>query len=76
MVVASDVLSEGGEYQVQVRAKSARGEGIGKVGDVVVLITDAKTRIGKEYNVKVTKMHRTFAYAEIEGGERLNPIIY
>ncbi len=39
------------------------------------MIKDAKTRIGRQYNVRVTKIHRTFAYAEIDGGERLAQIV-
>ncbi len=75
MVVANDELTEGAEYTVEVYAKGARGEGIGRVGNVVVMIKDAKTRIGRQYNVRVTKIHRTFAYAEIDGGERLAQIV-
>ena len=61
---AGDV-AEGGEYTLQVRAKDAQGCGIAKFGDFVVFVKNAKTRIGNIYKVKVTKVHRTFAYAEL-----------
>ncbi len=63
----NQVLSEGELYDVKVAAKNASGEGIGKIADLVVFIKNAKTRIGKEYKVKITKVYRTFAYAELTG---------
>ncbi len=65
-----DDLIEGNECDLKVEAKGARGEGIGKYGDLVVFVKDAKTRIGNIYKVKVTKVHRTFAYAEIANSKR------
>lgn len=65
MVVTSEEIAEGLEYEVEVCAKGARGEGIGRIGDTVVLIDNAKTRIGSTYKVKITKVHRTFVYAEL-----------
>ena len=50
---------------MKVDAKGARGEGIGRIGNFVVFVKNAKTRIGNVYKVKVTKVHRTFAYAEL-----------
>jgi predicted RNA-binding protein with TRAM domain len=58
-------LLEGEMYNVDIKAKNMRGEGIGKINDTVVFVKNAKTRIGKEYKVRVTKVHRTFADAEI-----------
>lgn len=58
-------LQEGEMYDVDIKAKNMRGEGIGRVNDVVVFVKNAKTRIGKAYRVRVTKVHRTFADAEI-----------
>ncbi len=58
-------LEEGGTYQVRVDAKNPKGEGIGKINDIVVFIRNAKARSGKTYTVKITKLHRTFAYAEL-----------
>ena len=64
-------VEEGEVYHVAVRAKDARGAGIGKVGNFVIFIRNAKTRIGNIYKVKVTKVYRTFAYAELaEGGKQ------
>ncbi|MCL5419498.1 MAG: TRAM domain-containing protein [Candidatus Marsarchaeota archaeon] len=57
-------LEEGGTYEVKVDAKNPKGEGIGHLRDVVVFIRNAKARSGKTYTVKITKLHRTFAYAE------------
>lgn len=58
-------VEEGLEYSMKVDAKGARGEGIGRIGSFVVFVKNAKTRIGNVYKIKVTKVHRTFAYAEI-----------
>ncbi len=61
---AKEVVELGSVHDVRVDAKGARDEGIGKVGDFVIFIKNAKTRIGNVYKVKVTKMYRTFAYGE------------
>ncbi len=58
-------VEEGSVYNVTVDAKGARGEGIGKVGPMVVFVKNAKTRIGNAYDVRITKVYRTFAYAEL-----------
>jgi predicted RNA-binding protein with TRAM domain len=58
-------LQAGETYNVDIKGKSPRGEGIGSVNGVVVFVRNAKTRIGKAYKVKVTDVHRTFAYAEV-----------
>ena len=63
-------LGEGTIHDIRVDAKGARGEGIGRVGKVVVLIKNAKTRIGNVYKVKVTHVYRTFAYAELNDEKR------
>lgn len=60
----AEVVELGSVHDVRVDAKGARDEGIGKVGDFVVFIKNAKTRIGNVYRVKVTKVYRTFAYGE------------
>ena len=59
-------IEEGLEYNMKVDAKGARGEGIGNIGNFVIFVKNAKTRIGNIYKVKVTKVHRTFAYAELK----------
>ena len=61
----ADEIAEGMEYELRVDAKGARGEGIGKAGNFVIFVKNAKTRIGNIYRVKITKLHRTFGYAEI-----------
>ena len=65
-----DDIIEGNECELKVEAKGARGEGIGKCGDLVVMVRDSKTRIGNIYKVKVTKVFRTFAYAEIANSKQ------
>ncbi len=59
-------LEEGTEYNLKVDAKGARGEGIGRIGNFVIFVKNAKTRIGNIYKIKVTNVHSTFAYAEIK----------
>jgi predicted RNA-binding protein with TRAM domain len=63
-------IGEGLEYSMRVDAKGARGEGIGRIGDFVIFVKNAKTRIGNVYKVKVTKIHRTFAYAELKDSKQ------
>lgn len=63
-------VEEGTVYDMKVDAKGARGEGIGRVGKFVVFVKNAKTRIGNIYKIKVTKVYRTFAYAELQGAKR------
>lgn len=63
-------LEEGTEHNLKVDAKGARGEGIGRIGDFVIFVKNAKTRIGNIYKVKVTKVHRTFAYAELKDNKQ------
>ncbi len=57
-------ILEGEIYDLNIKAKNMRGEGIGMVNDTVVFVKKAKTRIGKIYKVRITKAYRTFAYAE------------
>ncbi|MDE1860513.1 MAG: TRAM domain-containing protein [Candidatus Micrarchaeota archaeon] len=63
-------LMEGETYDVKIVARNQRGEGIGRVDNVVVFIRNAKARIGKEYRVRITNSHKTFAYAEPLGESR------
>jgi len=63
-------IEEGLEYSMKVDAKGARGEGIGRIGNFVIFVKNAKTRIGNVYKVKVTKIHRTFAYAELKDSKQ------
>ncbi|MDE1856206.1 MAG: TRAM domain-containing protein [Candidatus Micrarchaeota archaeon] len=62
-------LNEGETYDMRVAAKNPHGEGIGKINDLIVFIKNTKTRIGKSYRVKITKVYRTFAYAESVDGK-------
>ncbi len=66
MGIEENAIAEGGEFSLRVDAKDARGEGIGRIGNFVVFLSNAKTRIGNVYKVKITKVHRTFAYAELK----------
>ncbi len=59
-------IEEGQVYGIKVDAKGARGEGIGKIGNLVVFVRNAKTKIGNTYDVRVTKVYRTFVYAELK----------
>ncbi len=68
--IKQEVVELGSVYDVRVDAKGARDEGIGKVGDFVIFIKNSKTRIGNSYKIKVTKVYRTFAYAEPLGNSR------
>lgn len=65
-----EIVELGSVHDVRVDAKGARDEGIGRVGDFVIFIKNAKTRIGNIYKIKVTKVYRTFAYAEPIDGTR------
>lgn len=58
-------LVEGETYDLRLNARSPKGEGIGRINDIVVFVKNAKARIGKTHRVKITKLHRTFAYAEL-----------
>ncbi|MGC8571830.1 MAG: TRAM domain-containing protein [Candidatus Micrarchaeia archaeon] len=63
----------GATYDIRVDAKGVRDEGIGRIGNLVVFIKNAKTRIGNMYKVKITKVYRTFAYGELVDNNK--PII-
>lgn len=63
-------LVEGNTYDVRIDARNPHGEGIGRIDKIVVFVRNAKTKIGKIYKVKITKVHRTFAYAEPIDGSK------
>ncbi|MGB9732376.1 MAG: TRAM domain-containing protein [Candidatus Micrarchaeia archaeon] len=68
--MAEASVAEGELYDVKVDAKNPNGEGIGRLDNFVIFIRNAKTKIGKIYKVRITKVYRTFAYAEpVEGNE-------
>ena len=58
-------LVEGQMYELRLSARNNKGEGIGKIEDVVIFVKNANARIGKMHKVKITKLYRTFAYAEL-----------
>ena len=58
-------LVEGGTYDLRLNARNPKGEGIGRINDVVVFVRNANARIGKTHKVRITKLYRTFAYAEL-----------
>ncbi len=58
-------LVEGETYDMRLSARSPKGEGIGKINNIVVFVKNAKARLGKTHRVKIVKLHRTFAYAEL-----------
>ena len=59
-----DELVVGGTYDLRISAKDPRGDGIGRINDVVVFVKNTKPRLGKTYRVKITNAYKTFAYAE------------
>jgi predicted RNA-binding protein with TRAM domain len=63
-------VEEGEVYELKVDAKGTHGEGIGKLGNLVVFVNNARTRIGNIYDIKVTKVHRTFALAELRKSKK------
>ncbi len=62
---ASEEFSEGDLVKVNVSAKSPSGEGICRIGNFIIFIKSPNTRVGNSYSVKITKIYRTFAYAEL-----------
>jgi predicted RNA-binding protein with TRAM domain len=62
--MGTDSIVVGGTYDLRIAAKDARGEGIGRINDMVVFIRNTKPRLGKTYKVRITNTHKTFAYAE------------
>jgi predicted RNA-binding protein with TRAM domain len=55
----------GKEYEVDVQETSRRGEGIARIEGLVIFIPNAKT--GDHIRIKVTKISRRFAEAEVIG---------
>jgi predicted RNA-binding protein with TRAM domain len=68
-MVVTNYITEGSEHEVKVIAKGARGEWISRIENITVIIRNAKMRIGNTYKIKVTKVYRTFAYAELNEGK-------
>ncbi len=57
-------LSIGATYDLRIAAKDPKGDGIGRINDMVVFVKNTKPRLGKTYKVKITNLYKTFAYAE------------
>ena len=55
----------GQEYDVEIQEMSRRGEGIARIEGLVVFIPD--TKIGDKLRIKVTRISRRFAEAEVVG---------
>ena len=55
----------GQEYDVEIQETSRRGEGIARIEGLVVFIPD--TKIGDKLRIKVTRISRRFAEAEVVG---------
>ena len=68
-MVVANYITEGSEHEVKVIAKGTRGEGISRIEDIPVIIKNAKMRIGNKYKIKITKVYRTFVYAELNEGK-------
>ncbi|MEM3181455.1 MAG: TRAM domain-containing protein [Candidatus Micrarchaeaceae archaeon] len=70
--MGEEALAEGSVYDVSIRAKNMHGEGIGNISGNIVFIKNAKTRVGKTYKIRITKVYRTFAYGELLSSESEN----
>lgn len=53
----------GREYEVEITEKSRRGEGIGRIEELVIFVPN--TNPGDRARVKITRISRSFAEAEI-----------
>ena len=53
----------GKEYEVDIQETSRRGEGIARIEGLVIFVPNAK--IGDHVKIKVTRISRKFAEAEI-----------
>ena len=62
--MGTEDLVVGETYDMRIAAKDPRGEGIGRINNVVVFVRNTKSRLGKTYKVRITNTHETFAYAE------------
>ncbi|MGC8567671.1 MAG: TRAM domain-containing protein [Candidatus Micrarchaeia archaeon] len=61
---------EGGVYELRIYAKGSQDEGIGKIGEFPVFVKNGKTRLGNVYKVKILKVYRTYAFAELLNNEQ------
>lgn len=64
----------GSEYDVDIQETSRRGEGIARIQGLVIFVPDTKS--GDHVKIKVTRISRRFAEADVvgkgeaEGGEK------
>ncbi|MEM4348312.1 MAG: TRAM domain-containing protein [Candidatus Anstonellaceae archaeon] len=56
-------VAEGEEYEVNIEAKGARGDGITHIEGFVVFVPGAE--VGKKVKIRIKTVKRTFAVAEI-----------
>jgi predicted RNA-binding protein with TRAM domain len=57
----------GKEYEVDIQEVSRRGEGVARIQELVIFVSNA--RQGEHAKVKVTRVGRRFAEAEVVGKE-------
>ncbi|MDE1860369.1 MAG: TRAM domain-containing protein [Candidatus Micrarchaeota archaeon] len=57
-------LIEGGLYDLRISARAPQGDGMGRISNMIVYLRNNRARIGKTYKVKITSLHKDFAYAE------------
>lgn len=60
---SSKPVKEGEEYEVDIKEISRRGEGIARIEGFVIFVPNAK--VGDHVKVKVTRVARRFATAEV-----------
>jgi predicted RNA-binding protein with TRAM domain len=58
----------GQEYEVEITEKSRRGEGIARIEGLVIFVPD--TSPGDHARVKITRISRSFAEAEVVSKEK------
>lgn len=56
-------VKEGEEYQVTIESVGAKGDGVAKIGGMVVFIQGALQ--DHVYDVKITRVKEKFSFAEI-----------
>jgi predicted RNA-binding protein with TRAM domain len=61
----------GKEYEVEIQEMSKRGEGIARIEGLVIFV--ANTKQGDHVKVKITRISRKFAEAEVAGKSVAEP---
>jgi predicted RNA-binding protein with TRAM domain len=62
----------GEEYEVEITESSQRGDGIARIEGLVVFVP--KTKTGDHVRIRITRISRKFAEAEVEEKEKEGPI--